>query len=439
MLPPASARVLVVAGSRSAGERLRDGLGASRVVVLAHTAAEALAHLDEDTFDVVLLDPSLPEAGSAEIATRLRAEELPTRLLLLARTPFHEGRALLAGGAAGWVAPDGPEDELELRVREAELDARTDRAAQRLQARLSAQPHGEMVAADPASRALMAALDRAAASELPVLLEGERGAGKAACARRIHAASARAAAPFVDVECEGRGERELEAALFGAGARPGLAEAADGGVLLLRGVEALGPGLQARLLRLLESRDLFRAGAARAIPADVRVMSTCRGALDAFVRAGRLEPALFDRLDGHRFLVPPLRERPADVAPLAAHFLARGANGRLRFAPEALEHWGSARWPGNVEELRLATLWAAARAQGEWIDAAALPVPSASRAGLELAAGLPLRAVERAYIEAALRRNGGHRGRTARELGIDPKTLYNKLGTERPRRRTAAS
>lgn len=434
-----SARVLVAAGSRTDGDRLREVLGTlGHQAALVHSAAGALAHLDEESFDVVLLDPALPEGGSEDVQARVNSEELPTRVLVLARTPAHEGRALVRDGA-GWIAADGPEDELDLRVREAAREARTQRLVQRLGARLAAQPAPpEFVAADPGMRQLLAAADRAAASELPVLIEGEAGVGKSALAHRIHARSARAGAPFVDADCRDRGEAELEALLFGSGRTPGLAEAADGGVLLLRGVETLSGALQARLLRLIETRDLFRAGAARAIAADVRVISTCRGDLDVFVRSGRLQEGLFDRLDGLRFRLPPLRERRADVGALASHFLAVDGRGRLHFTTDALERLRDLPWPGNAAELRLATRWAAARAAGDRVDAPDLPVPGGSRGGLELAQGLPLRKVERAYIEAALQRNRGHRGRTARELGIDPKTLYNKLGAERPRKKAGA-
>jgi DNA-binding NtrC family response regulator len=435
-----SARVLIVAGSRKDGDRLREVLAKlGHQPTLAHNAAGALAHLDEESFDVVLLDPALPDGGSEDVQARVHSEDLPTRVLVLARTPAHEGRALVRDGA-GWIAADGPEDELDLRVREAAREARNQRLVQRLAARLAAARPvaSDFVAADPAMRQLVAAADRAAASELPVLIEGEAGVGKAALARRIHARSARASAPFVDADCRDRNEAELEAVLFGTGRAPGLAEAADGGVLLLRGVETLSAALQARLLRLIETRDLFRAGAARAIPADVRVISTCRGDLDAFVRSGRLQEGLFDRLDGLRFRLPPLRERLADVGALASHFLAVHGRGRLHLTPEALERLREMPWPGNVAELLIAIRWAAARAAGDRVDAPDLAVPAGSRGGLELAQGLPLRKVERAYIEAALQRNRGHRGRTARELGIDPKTLYNKLGAERPRKKAGA-
>lgn len=435
-----SARVLVVANSQTDGDRLREVLAESgHQPALAHSAAGALAHLDEESFDVVLLDPALPEGGSAEVQARIHSEDLPTRILVLARTPAHEGLALVRDGA-GWIAADGPNDELDMRVREAARDARTQRSVQRLSARLAADRPvaADFVAADSAVRQLVAAADRAAASELPVLLEGEAGVGKAALARRIHTRSARAGAAFVEADCRDRSEAELEALLFGTGRTAGLAETADGGVLLLRGVETLGAALQARLLRLIETRDLFRAGAARTIPADVRVISTCRGELDAFVRSGRLQEGLFDRLDGLRFRLPPLRERVADVGALANHFLTVHGRGRLHFTPAALDRLRDMAWPGNVAELLLAIRWAAARAAGDRVDAPDLPVPGASRGGLELAQGLPLRKVERAYIEAALQRNRGHRGHTARELGIDPKTLYNKLGAERPRKKAGA-
>ncbi|HEU4408816.1 MAG TPA: sigma 54-interacting transcriptional regulator [Polyangiaceae bacterium] len=227
-------------------------------------------------------------------------------------------------------------------------------------------PGGDIVVADPRMRYLHELLARVAARTINVLLLGETGVGKDVFARRIHALSPRAAAPFLGINCGALSESLLESELFGHekgaftgahAAKRGLFEAASGGVAFLDEAGELSPGLQVKLLRVLEDRTVMRVGSVRPTPIDVRVLSATNRDLDREVAAGRYRSDLYFRLNGISIVIPPLRERPAEIVPLAALWLRRFCEreGRARvpvLSEEAAQRLRAYSWPGNVRELR---------------------------------------------------------------------------------------
>ncbi|MCM2335139.1 MAG: sigma-54 dependent transcriptional regulator, partial [Anaeromyxobacteraceae bacterium] len=270
---------------------------------------------------------------------------------------------------------------------------------------------------------------------------GESGVGKERLAELVHRRSARAGRPFVAVDCGAVTETLLESELFGhvkgafTGAtadRVGLFEAAGGGTLFLDEVGETSLAMQAKLLRAIQEREVRRVGESVSRRVDVRVVAATNRDLAAAVAAGRFRQDLLYRLKVVEVRVPPLRERPEDLLPLARSLLASAARrtgrrltGLTAAAAEALQRHA---WPGNVRELENALERAAALAAGPRVDVADLPEEVRHPGRPAPAPGVrPLEEVEREAILAALQANGGHQGRTAAALRIGTATLHRKL------------
>jgi DNA-binding NtrC family response regulator len=446
-------RLLVLEDDASLAEAVCEAMRErGHAPLAARSVGEALQLLERQEFEVALLDLVLPDGSGLDVLRRMVEEALPTEAIVLTGhatvdTALHAMRL----GAYDYQAKPARIEELEVLVEKAADKARLRQENAALRLRLDRQePTPVLVAADAAMRALLETLDRVAATELPVLVLGETGTGKESLARALHQRSPRRAHPFVAVRCGAVAEELLESELFGhekgafAGAvarRPGLFEVADRGVLFLDEVSDIGPHVQAKVLRALEAREFQRVGGLRAVRCDVRVVSASDTHLEREVAAGRFRHDLFYRLNGLTLRLPSLRDRPDDVGALARHFLSEFAPGK-RLGPRAVDLLRSQAWPGNVRELRMTIQRAAALCPRETVDAEDLLLQRTPGAADEprdwtaapARAGLTMHEVERQYIRTVLAAHHGHRGRTARALGLDPKTLYNKLGAARPRR-----
>jgi DNA-binding NtrC family response regulator/predicted hydrocarbon binding protein len=318
---------------------------------------------------------------------------------------------------------------------------RTARRALATVARDPGDPLG-MVARSPAMRRLLDLARRVARVETTVLITGESGTGKERVARFVHDESTRARGPFVAVNCAAITETLLESELFGhargafTGAvqdRPGLFEAAQGGTLLLDEVGEMSPGVQVKLLRALQEREVRRVGENRVRPVNARVIAATNQELTERIVAGLFRTDLYYRLNVVELHVPPLRHRREDILPLARVLLAEAALRLKRpvngLSPRAADQLLRYSWPGNVRELENAMERAVALASVARTDLEDLPeevreaVPMPSLSG-------PVRAleeVEKDYILAALDHNTGNQTRTAAQLGIGTATLYRKL------------
>jgi DNA-binding NtrC family response regulator len=288
----------------------------------------------------------------------------------------------------------------------------------------------ELVAVGAAMRELVHRAARVARVDRALLLSGEAGTGKRRLAGLIHSRSPRAPGPYVVASSGGLPEPLVEAELFGDGCQAGAFEAADGGTLVLAEVGELPLALQVRLLRVLSSGEVRRAGETRTHRADVRLIATSSADLGELVRAGRFRRELWQRLSAIELRVPPLRERGADLLPLARTLLcdasARAGLEIIGFTHEAAARLGEHAWPGNVLELEGAIEHAVALSTGSRIRLADLP--ESLRLAPRLRGGTrTLAEVERDYVLAVLDRNGGHRERTAAELDIGIATLFRKL------------
>lgn len=293
---------------------------------------------------------------------------------------------------------------------------------------------------------------RAAGSDVSVLIEGETGTGKELIAQAIHLASTRAAKPFVAVNCGAIPENLVESEFFGhrkgsfTGAdsnRAGLFEVANGGTLFLDELGELDKSMQVKLLRFLESGEVRRVGENDAITVDVRVVCATNRDLEEMVHKDDFREDLFFRVNTFEIHLPPLRERKDDIPSLAralvARHLKRAELPPNLFTPAAVEALKAHDWNGNVREMANAVEHAAIMADGGTIDVEHLPMSVTRRSTRKPRAPhfdpalaekpKTLREIEMEMIHAALERNHGDKPRTALELGIALKTLYNKLNT----------
>jgi len=329
--------------------------------------------------------------------------------------------------------------------------------------RPSLMPDGPPLVRDPGMQRLYAIVERVARSDLSVLLLGETGAGKEVVAERIHACSARASGPLLSLNCSAIAENLVESELFGhergafTGAhktKPGLLESADGGTVFLDEVGELPASTQAKLLRVIEERQVMRVGGLEPRPIDVRFIAATNRELKAMADAGTFRTDLYFRLNGISLRIPPLRERPSEIEPLARRFVARitGASPSATISAHALHLLQRYGWPGNVRELRNFMERAAVLAGGSPITADHLPPEVTGRHTAHPepqpgpGSGSSLRSemgeLERRRILDALEQCSGNQTKAAELLGMPRRTFVKRLdayGIPRPRKGTRST
>jgi transcriptional regulator with GAF, ATPase, and Fis domain len=299
----------------------------------------------------------------------------------------------------------------------------------------------------PAARRVLDLVGRVASSRISVLITGESGTGKELVARMVHARSDRAEKPFVAINCAALPETLLESELFGiergvatgVEARPGRFEVASGGTLFLDEVGDMPVPLQAKLLRVLQEREIEKVGGRRRIPIDVRVLAATHARLPARIARGEFREDLYYRLRVVEIALPPLRERREDIPKLVRHFLERFAAREGREVPtldrDAYSALLTHEFSGNIRELENLLEGAAALSQGgvirredlQWLPPARPTAAGAAPAGAaEGEEPASLRALEDRHIEQVLRMAGGNKTRAARLLGISRRTLYRR-------------
>jgi len=302
-----------------------------------------------------------------------------------------------------------------------------------------------LLAADPVSRQVQQLAQRVARADVTVTLTGESGVGKEVYARYIHAHSRRSQGPLIAINCAAIPETMLEATLFGhekgaftgaALAHSGKFEQADGGTLLLDEITEMAQGLQAKLLRVLQEREVERLGAASGRRVDVRVIAMSNRDLRQAVVDGVLREDIYYRLNVFPIRIPPLRERPGDILPLAERLIERhgaGLQGLPKLSSDAAARLRAHRWPGNVRELDNVMQRALILQQGNTIEVGDLQIETAEPASsLQADDASPLlasslRVSEGELILDALRAENGQRKAAAERLGISPRTLRYKL------------
>jgi DNA-binding NtrC family response regulator len=406
----------------------------------------ALARLREGPYDVVVLDMKMPKKEGIEVLREL--QDFPEHPQVIVMTGFQEVATAVEAmklGAYDYLTKPTKIEELDVLVRKAAEKGQLLRDNVALRAHApGAGPFDGIVTRSTKMQEVLRIVDRVAPTESSVLLLGESGTGKELVARAIHERSPRAERPFVPIHCGALPREVLESELFGhekgaftgaVNAKPGLIELADGGSLLLDEIGDMEPDSQVKLLRVLETGMFFRVGGTRPRRVDVRLIAATNRDLAAAMKGGQFREDLYYRINTITVLLPPLRERPEDIELLAQHFLDTNATyGLKRLHPATLAALESYGWPGNVRELRHAIERGVILCKGDEIAVADLPSEvvgggsgSASPAAAGSVAGPTLEAMERQHIVATLRQVGGHRGKAAALLGIDPKTLYRKI------------
>jgi DNA-binding NtrC family response regulator len=420
--------------------------GDDRLIEQAFTPEEALALARRAGFDLVISDINL-NADQSGLDLLRAFKKADPRLEVVLISGFGTLDAAIEAVRAG--AYDYISKPFDI----GEVKDTVDRALRRrAQAGTASGPAPALEPAPPdgligRSRGMLSVykqVARAAGSDAPVLITGETGTGKELVARAIHAHGMRAARPFVPVNCGSLTESLLESELFGhvrgsfTGAvadKKGLFEQADGGTIFLDEIGETSPGLQVRLLRVLEQGEVRPVGASRVVTVDVRILAATHRDLERATRDGSFRQDLFYRLNVVRVAVPPLRERKDDIPILVAHFL-RLAAGRDRRAavlsPEALAALVAHPWPGNVRELENTLEQLVVAARTGTIEVEDLPPAFRERppATLEapLFAGLPsLEEMEKRYVRHVLAALQGNRSRAAEVLGVDRRTLYRMM------------
>ncbi|MEW5771844.1 MAG: sigma-54 dependent transcriptional regulator [Pseudomonadota bacterium] len=439
---PDALPILVVEDDAALREALQDTLElAGYGVTAAADAEQALAWLDKtgtaNAPGLVLTDVQMPGMDGHALLRNLKAKrpEIPV-LLMTAYGQIERAVEAMREGAADYLPKPFEPDRLLAAVaryyRQGGLDADLG-----------------VVAEDPRTLAMLDLSRRVAATDTTVLLTGESGVGKEVFARYIHRHSSRRHGPFVAVNCAAIPENLLESVLFGhekgaftgaATAQPGKFEQANGGILLLDEIAELPLGLQAKLLRVLQEREVERVGGRMPVQLDTRVIAATNRDLQAWVREGRFREDLFYRLNVFPIEIPPLRERRADIPALVRHLLQRfeGVIGRRGFtlSGAALAELTGYDWPGNIRELCNVVQRAMVLAPGTEIGVEHLMLPN--RPGLEQDRPVPdvgaarpadmgLKDVERETILDTLRRMSGSRRRTAEALNMSERTLRHKL------------
>ena len=304
------------------------------------------------------------------------------------------------------------------------------------------------IISSPGMRQLIELAERIAQSNAAVLITGESGSGKELIARAVHHYSLRCAKPWVDVSCAALPEHLVESELFGyekgafSGAdspKPGLFELAHHGTLFLDEIGELEPRMQVKLLRVLDGVAYYRLGGTRKVTVDVRIVAATNQDLEEMVETGAFRGDLYHRLGQICLRVPPLRERPEDIVPLAEHFLKQ-TNPRLTFSGEALQILEGHRWPGNVRELRNVVTKAALLSRETEIGARDLLLAPPRTYAAPLATSMPiapssvplgpsvnLDGMEKTTILRVLAQTNGHQQKAAELLGISRRTLSRKL------------
>ena len=436
------ARILVADDEPGLREFIADALALDEhVVVVAVDGKAAAKLLDERAFDLVITDLKMPGLDGLSLLRKVRAEQPEVEVIVMTAygTVDNAVEAMKLGAFEYLQKPLSGPDELRLLV---------GRAVERrgLRDRVAGTPghHGpELTHGDPAMKPVIDAIDKVARTAATVLLLGESGTGKEVAARAIHDLGARASAPFMAINCAALSETLLESELFGhekgafTGAterKRGRLELANGGTFFLDEVGELKHELQAKLLRVLQERRFERVGGSRTLEVDVRWIAATNRDLRAMIDAGAFREDLYHRLAVFPIKLPPLRERRADLLPIARTLLARIAGDLKRtvptLTPDAEQRLLSATWRGNVRELANALERAAILAEGDSIDASHIwldePTPAQ---GSSATSGtvVPLAELEREAVLHALEFVSGNRRRAAELLGIGERTLYDKL------------
>ena len=438
-------KVIVLEDDKIVRNNLEQVLRRKRYdVAAAATIAEAQEFLDKDNFDVIFLDVRLPDGDGTDLLKLI--QQRPVKPLCIITTGFgtvESAVECMKNGAFDYLIKPFSNEQIEVTLRKAEEFTQL----LKVNRFLSQDDDGEheMIGTSAAMENLRQLVRKVARTQATVLIQGESGTGKELVARALYRESPRSGAPFIRVNCAAVPENLIESEFFGhekgsfTGAmnkREGRFELAHGGTILLDEISEISPSVQAKLLRVLQERELERVGGNRTIKVDVRVIATTNRNLEQSVEKKEFRQDLFFRLNVVPIIMPSLRERAEDVPLLAEEFMRRFSRKHgvhvKGFTDESLLAMKHHNWPGNIRELQNVVERAVILCgDNGMLEPSHLGLAPAAQAvagsGNATDSSLTLAEVEKRHIIAALEKCGGNRTHAAKMLSISIRTMRNKL------------
>ncbi len=407
----------------------------------------ALEHIKSENYDLVIADLMMPEMSGLELLTRAKSANPEIDFIMMtAFASVDSAIEALKKGAFDYVTKPFKVDEIKIAVRKSLEQKKVARENVQLKQQLQTKSDFTcFIGNSPEIVKLKKMADRIAQADSTVLIEGESGTGKELIAKAMHYHSFRSDKPFVTINCAALPENLLESELFGhvkgsfTGAirdKEGLFKVADGGTFFLDEVGMTSPAIQAKLLRVLEEKEITPVGGTAPIKVDVRLIAATNADLEQQVKLGNFRADLFYRLHVIPIVIPPLRERKDDIKLLSTYFVKKYCqkmqSEQKSISDEAMKRLLSYQWPGNVRELENAIEHAVLLSRSNQINTEDLPQKTIEEKGIDLVTETPptapvLEIIEKAYIFWVLNQTGWQKSKAASILGIDASTLYRKI------------
>jgi len=434
-------RILVVDDAPNTLEVLERNLSAEGYhVYTAPGVAEAIGILESTPVDLVITDLKMPKISGLDLIRHVRENFKDIEVMMITGYATIEGAVeAVKFGAEEYLSKPFTDEELFSAVRKA-LDKLRTRKIGKIQATPKLDLPHDLIGESDSIQKIFDAINKAASTPATVLISGESGTGKELVARAIHYNSARASAPFVPVNCGGIPEGLLESELFGhvkgsfTGAtvsRAGFFQTADGGTIFLDEISETSLAMQVKLLRVLQDKEVYMVGSSKPYKVDVRILAATNKDLFQLIEKGTFREDLFFRLNVINIHIPPLRERGDDIPLLIQYFSSKFAKemGKpvSRYSDNALEVLKNYYWPGNVRELENVIQRIVVMSEDELVEVPDLPSLMRFSALREKGLNRTLAEVEIEYIRNVLVSVGGNKTKAAQILGIDRKTLREKL------------
>lgn len=443
-------RILVVDDDTLFRDFLKETLDRKKTydVNTAKNGPQALRQMEEDEYDLILLDIRMPGMDGIQVLEKANKIQPDSRVLMItAHATIANAVEAMRSGAYDYIEKPCTPDEIEVRIQRALENQQLKQENQRLRSELQERySFGNMVGKSQKMEEIFELIKTVSRSRSTILITGESGTGKELVARAIHYNSPRRNSPFIKLNCAALPQELIESELFGhekgsfTGAikqAKGRFELADGGTLLLDEISEIKPPLQAKLLRVLQEREFERIGSGTSIRIDVRIVATTNRNLQEEIQKGNFREDLFYRLNVIPTRLPSLRERKDDIPNLISHFLSKYNKENDKkisgITEKALELLLAYNWPGNIRELENYIERAVVICQDLQIDESHLPLEilrGESTSGSEdtnLQVGQTVREIEKKLILKTLETNDGNRTAAADMLGISSRTLRNKL------------
>lgn len=402
----------------------------------ADNGTTAIAMLDKNDYDVLLIDLDMPGLNGMDVLRQLKAHDIQTETIILTgHAAVSTAVEAIKIGAYDYLTKPFNADELITVVEKAHEKSILLRENILLRTQIKKQSETrKIITANPLMFELLENVRKIANSDFPVLISGESGVGKELIAKAVHDASERAEGPFITINCGAIPDNMLESELFGYekgaftsayGRKLGLLEIANDGTLFLDEIVELPLHLQAILLRVFETGKFFRIGGTKEIVVNVRLISATNKDLKTEIEKGNFREDLFYRINALPIYIPPLRERKEDIPLLIENFINNNPSFKdKRFRKDALDTLSGYSWPGNIRELQNVVHRTLLLSQKDIIESSDLPIDLCMGHEKNIKR---LEDVEKEHIIKVLKEVGGQRGKAAEILGISTKTLYRKL------------